>query len=207
MRWLTLYFQCACFILLLDIAQPISSFSISNSVTGDRKGRKRNENMQCCEFKTLSQIDEHVSNNHFNEDKLFRKGGMPITPCANVGRIWENNESFYLIFVSPASTNCAACSTDILYIANIPGDNLCFKHLERYIYPTKKVGKQWTETSISKSQKSNFFYHAKAACIYSRFRQEYFISMPIHLGSGIPGILRQYPLDILHPSLEIYRTH
>ena len=99
-------------------------------------------------------------------------------------RHWENNEEFFLEFVSPLSSLCAACDGPIAYVTAIPGHRLIVRHAEHYVYPTGPPGRpRWSTTVLSKHLKRNIYYHSKAACLLKRFSLEYFTAMPLRFGS------------------------
>ena len=127
--------------------------NLSSGVIKDRKGRKTNV--------TLKRVTH------------------PIQPTPGTDTFHENNENFYLC-VAAQQAVCASCKCDILYKTANVKDRLCFKHNERYMYPTTiDSNGKWKESTITHKKMRPHYYHAKPHCIYSRFRSDYFDNMPV----------------------------
>ena len=163
----------------------------------DRCGRKRGARLPRAPLGTALPILELSAS-----QAAVQPAGQPAGPPAQ--RHWENNEDFCLEFVGPKSTLCAACQCPIGYLAAVPGERLVVRHAEQFVYPTGPAGpSRWSSTALSLHRKRNFFYHAKAACLLSRFSAVYFAAMPLRLGSGVRGELTQYPVDFQHGDLSL----
>ncbi len=115
-------------------------------------------------------------------------------------KLCENNEDFYLLLAPPNAKICGHCNMDIL--RRPPIDSVVIKHNERYVYPIKLSENRlkWLETAVSKKKTLPVYYHARSQCIYSRFRQQYFDCMPLHVSKEAAPYLSQL-VGFTHPSI------
>lgn len=147
--------------------------NISRSIEDNRKGRK-------------------------SSDKLLKRSNSSAVACATTS-VYENNEDFVLE-LSSKKHRCTHCKNDILFRTTNMVDRLCFRHMERYVFPRTfgPDGRSWQTTAITNVRQRPQFYHANPACIYGRFRREYFDNMPVVIEpNALPFI--QFLASFSHP--------
>lgn len=172
--------------------------NVKGTKRSNRRPLKRlvgSQHLPCGQVSTLSLASSSVSSS--------ASSNPTSSGTSKASNIHENNCHFDLVFVSKRSNRCDTCANDILHIAAIPGERLVLMHAERYQYPTKVSSTgRWENVTTSKQSTRNIFYHATQACVYGRFRREYFDKMNVRCAPHVLQEWRQYRTDLQHKDLD-----
>ena len=91
---------------------------------------------------------------------------------------------------------------NIMYKAALNGERLVLMHRERFFYPTSKTPTgHWEQMQISRRSTRCFYYHATQACVYGRFRKQYFENTHVRCSAQVLDEWRTNPTDLAHPDL------
>lgn len=98
-----------------------------------------------------------------NRNPSSRNDSIAIddTPRVEKSKIWQNDNPFQLMFITPNQKKCITCKKAFNKGGNAPF-NLCLSHKERYEYPFKGDFHDIRESAGEK----NFYYHLDMSCVW-----------------------------------------